>query len=231
MLIEEGEACAVPDHHVLADADVEEVVGGDGVRQNLKEQEVRLRRVDLNGRPGAHFADDAGPFAGNELLRLFDVVLVLEHDLPGLGGQRIDRPRILAGEHVGADILISRDGIAETEARRGEEFRGAAENGEVVVRCAERDRGDARVIVRKFRVGLVDHDEDAVRHACVEDPPHVLPRDVRRGRVVRIADDEEVHAVIEEGAEFLHIEPEVPVLAQRVVGAAAPGDADLALVL
>ena len=51
-------------------------------------------------------------------------------------------------------------------------------------------------IVRKFHIGFVDQHIDTIFLAGIQDPAHIVPGDGRGGRVVRVADNQQINVFI-----------------------------------
>ena len=93
-------------------------------------------------------------------------------------------------------IHISGDRIAKTQSRRRKKFGDAAQDDEVVIGGCQRHRIDRVVIVRKLDISFVDHNKNAVLLAHVQNRAHCGAGDRGGCRVVRVAEDEQVDALV-----------------------------------
>lgn len=211
------EGGAIPDHHPLPDGAVEEGVAVQGGGEDFQEHEVRLGAERVVDAACGEDIVEAGAFCRNQLSGAEDVVFVGKHDLSGGVGEGTDHPRAFVVADFVQEVGIAADGVTEPQAGRGKEFAGAAQDDDVVVVAAERHRGNGIVIFDEFDIGFVDEDENVVLLAGIENAAHIGIRYRRAGRVVGIAEDDQVNLVGQPFGKFGNVQQKIFFLTQWII--------------
>ena len=156
----------------------------------MQQDEVGLGLVVFDAVPAVQNVQNAVSFVGDQVSGFFDVFDVGEHQASGDFGQGVDGPGVLSGVDFADQIHVAGDGVAKTKAGGGEEFGGTAQDDQVGVVVGQGDSGYRFDVRDEFHVGFVDHDENAVHHAGIEDTTHVFGGYGGGGRVVWVAEYE-----------------------------------------
>ena len=182
---------------------------------------------------GVHRADSLAytlSFAGNELACFPDIFFVGEHDLAGDGSQGVDGPWVFLLVDFLQQVLVAADGVAKAETRCSEKFGNTPEDNNVIVIFCQRNGGDSLYIRCKFHIGFIHQYRNGFFLAVIQNIPHLVSRDHRRSRVVRVAEDQKVHIVGKFLGQSRYIQPERGVLCQAEIMAPSAVHGDLTLV-
>ena len=121
-IIQEWEGRAVTDHQTFPDRCFKEIHGCNIVPQDTHQNEVAMRRVIFYRWAVIQDPADALTFGSDQILCVFDIFLILEHDLTGNSSEGIDRPRVLFTVDLLQKLMVAADGVTKAESGSSKEL-------------------------------------------------------------------------------------------------------------
>ena len=196
---------------------VKDHIGGHVFPEDPDQEKIGAGGVDLYSLPGGKSVVHPLALSCYESLGLIDIILIREHDAAGDLGQAVDGPGIFLGVDVFQQVRISRYRIAQPQAGSGEKFGDPPKDNKIVVVVGERNGGNLASLWSKFFVGLIYHYRDSILEGAVQDLPHVYSGDSGGGRIVGIAQHQQIQAVVELVAEILYVHLKIVFFLQGII--------------
>ena len=196
---------------------VKDHIGGHVFPKDPDQEKVGAGGIDFDSLPGGKGVVHPLALSCYESLGLVDIIPIREHNAAGDLCQAVDSPGIFLGIDIFQQVRISRYRIAQPQAGSGEKFGDPTKDNKIVVVVGERDGGNLASLRSKFLVGLVHHYRDSILEGAVQDLPHVFSGDSGGGRIIGIAQHQQIQTVVELAAEIFYVHLKMVFFLQGII--------------